>query len=216
MPLPMVHLLTADLVREMIPSERTNNVQYFLGSIIPDAIHMRKGATLKDKEVTHLDKFRPGLKERVDKLLETQWSVYVDTPLLLGYAVHLYTDAYWNAVLRRDFFPSYHARGITEDSAFRKKYYTDVDPIDYRLFQKSSRPKELLEKLSAAKGIDFLGLIRAQEMELWVKRTQTWFSQYDQAKENPYGIIFLKDIEAFIHDSADKICSDIKKLNLPL
>lgn len=52
MPLPMVHLAIAVQAHKLISSEPTP--AFLLGSIAPDAIHMRPNTTRNDKQKTHL------------------------------------------------------------------------------------------------------------------------------------------------------------------
>ena len=53
MPLPMIHLAVAVGVHTL--AGREPSAAFLLGSIAPDAIHMRDGADRSDKERTHLE-----------------------------------------------------------------------------------------------------------------------------------------------------------------
>jgi hypothetical protein len=70
MPLPMVHLAIAVRAHELMGSEPTP--AFLLGSIAPDAIHMRPNATRDDKRKTHLlsDVADPGGHKHMCQLLD--------------------------------------------------------------------------------------------------------------------------------------------------
>src|SRR4051794_16203115 len=95
MPLPMIHCGVAVKYfdNEEIPAA------FLLGSIAPDAIHMRKNTAREDKKRTHLNVETDGpvmnyVQERYEEYIsqspDEEWKWFVR-----GYFAHLLTDYYW-------------------------------------------------------------------------------------------------------------------------
>jgi hypothetical protein len=97
MPLPMVHVSIAvklwenEGVSEIPPS-------FLLGSIAPDAIHMRKNTNREDKKYTHfniesgnnLDPIKEKYRNYIAQNPDSDWHWFVR-----GYFAHVLTDYYW-------------------------------------------------------------------------------------------------------------------------
>lgn len=98
MPGSMVHLLVAQL----LPDGR--EPLFLLGSIAPDAIAQRPGATREEKDRMH---FRT--QNRWALLRSLAENASEDDPFSKGYLLHLYTDALWDEGPQADYkvrFPS--------------------------------------------------------------------------------------------------------------
>jgi hypothetical protein len=135
MPLPMVHMsITVNIFRnkglEVDP-------QFLLGSISPDAIHMRENTTREDKGKTH---FYMQKYTSVEDLFENELRPFFD-PLrsddqrfmfAKGYISHVLTDLLWLHTVYGNF-----RKKITEDHIEddRTLYYMETDQIDFNLFK---------------------------------------------------------------------------------
>jgi len=94
MPWPMVHFAIATNISSLDPSP-----SILLGSIAPDAIHMRGNITRKKGLLPHLinnDKF-PSIEllkgnclEYLSMNMDSDWKEFI-----LGYFAHIYADIRW-------------------------------------------------------------------------------------------------------------------------
>ncbi|MEZ4637190.1 MAG: hypothetical protein R2856_19925 [Caldilineaceae bacterium] len=108
MPLPMVHFAVAvDLYAAL---NQAISPEFLLGSIAPDAIHLRDGWTQADKVITHF-----GLPydypdwAKIEPILRGQWTRSPFAALTAGYVAHVLTDQLWIdtvAIPNRDRIPA--------------------------------------------------------------------------------------------------------------
>lgn len=185
MPLPMVHFQVDVHLFEghEVPSS------FLLGSIAPDAIHMRKNSTREDKRATHLDieaqesKFEFVAQEyarliRSDS--DDSWKWFVR-----GYFAHLLTDYFWlNRVYRPLFKQSAQRDGLMPDE-MRKAYYADTDQIDLHYYYNKPWKDAVWQSLNEAKAVDIEPYLTAGEIHDWRQRTIHWFD----SKPEESGII---------------------------
>ncbi|MBQ3575080.1 MAG: hypothetical protein IJA26_05390, partial [Clostridia bacterium] len=97
MALPMVHLHAAWLWAQDKPELR-ENPDYYLGSISPDAIHVRDGSDKSRKNAFHLNNWRAPDPDSV-----LRYWIDHHTPFDIGYGIHVLLDGQWAAGFRRDF-----------------------------------------------------------------------------------------------------------------
>jgi hypothetical protein len=175
----MVHLAIA--VQMCGLRHRTPTPAFLLGSIAPDAIHMRPDAGYTEKGWVHLWA-SPGLpdRERVRALLARYWD---KTPELVdfaeGYAAHLLTDHSWRiTILERLFEP---IRQASTEEEQRALYYQDTDQIDFNLYHRMPWRPLVWEMLAAAQPVDFADFLTAHEIDQWRDRTLKWFGGLKQA-----------------------------------
>ena len=72
---------------------------YLIGSIAPDGIHTRTGATPEDKQRVHLGgREARSLRDRFHAIQEFRnaYQGSVDTSLLTGWVTHLVVDSIWS------------------------------------------------------------------------------------------------------------------------
>ncbi|MGG4214018.1 hypothetical protein [Paenibacillus sp. FSL L8-0638] len=102
LPWPMVHFAISENLSINDPSPN-----FLLGSIAPDAIHMRGKVSREEKGVTHLvhnDKLpakeliMEKCKEYLLKQAGPEWKDFV-----IGYFSHIYTDLRWTDTVYFDF-----------------------------------------------------------------------------------------------------------------
>lgn len=158
MPWPMVHFAIAAEISGLNPSP-----SFLLGSIAPDAVHMRGNVTREDKGKTHLisngtfpsiDKLKNELLTCLDKRTEPDWKEYV-----LGYFAHIYADIRWTETLYADFEKKF--QGNPED--IRKTYNQEVSQIEFNLLKSEQWAGMVLRKLRISS---------AYTMDSWVTDTE--------------------------------------------
>lgn len=216
MPCQMVHLCVAKkLIDTGFP---INNVAMFcLGTISPDAIHMRQGADRQSKMAVHLlpfGKTRDNMEDStyikiVNDFISTN-KCKTNKDFLFGYAVHILADIHWHSTTWRKFEDEYKkSRAPAED--WRKAYYNDTDIVDYILYKESPWRKNLWQDMQNLEYFDFPDILLAQEIKLWNERTLNFYdnpeNQYKFKGEPKY--INKSDIDNFISSCADVIRDNI-------
>ena len=171
MPLPMVHLAIAVEMHQ--DTEQAVSPNFLLGSLAPDAIHIRPDTTRADKNKTHLlDKSDPTNYNAIRALLDCYWGTK-DQDFAQGYAAHVLTDRIWlEHIVKplRAALPS----DISQDEIARL-YYRDTDQIDLNLYCHQPWRPTVWSQLSQSDPIDFAGLLTASEIAQWRDRTLNLF-----------------------------------------
>lgn len=208
MPLPMIHLAIAvQLGAQHAPCLSPG---FLLGSIAPDAIHMRPNTNRDDKRVTHLIDELGGFPIDADIRALIQEHLTAQSPLplfALGYAAHILTDSLW----RRTLLETFQSRipADLDQATYRTLYYQETDQIDFNLYHQAGWRAEVWEKLAAAAAVDFPPLLTGDEIDGWRVRTVRWFTEI---KSEP-GITpqYITDAMAhtFIDSAADHVAEQL-------
>lgn len=205
MPLPMVHLAVA---REYAKgkSDLISCPEYYLGSISPDAIHMRANAQKSDKKITHLsaedgESWKANVTGFISRSKDKS-----DYNFILGYGIHILTDIIWNETLFREFKQKYENDPVPIQE-MTWAYYNDTDKLDFDMYREFEWREEIWELLKKAKSVGIDGILSSDEIEAWKYRTLHWFDKGESEHKNPIRYIFLDDIYVFIQRAGEKIKS---------
>ncbi|AZH29830.1 zinc dependent phospholipase C family protein [Paenibacillus sp. M-152] len=142
MPYPMVHFAIA-----LELCSRTPSSSFLIGSIAPDAVHVRGDVTRSEKGITHFvceDRFPSSevLKERCQYYLnlnvETNWTDYI-----LGYFAHIYADIRWTETVYSNFEREYQG----EKDEMRKIYNMEANQVEFNLIKREEWAEDVLNKL---------------------------------------------------------------------
>ncbi len=200
MPLPMVHLGVAKNLVNIFDIKELPS--FYLGSIAPDAVHMREGFNPEDKRISHM-------RNEDKNLWESQIISYIKAKVnkddfLTGYGVHILTDIIWNRTLHSSFKEKYskHNSPIQDE---RSAYYNDTDKLDFELFYNLSYTNELWENLSRSKAVDVTGLVYSDEIAAWNERTLHWYDSGHSQHQNPIKYIAYDELIDFINNTAIEI-----------
>ncbi len=202
MPLPMIHLAVGVQVCQL--SRQALTPAFLLGSIAPDAIHMRPGAQRDDKTRTHLwsTHNEAGDPAPIRELLTRPAEGQPGPDFLAGYAAHLLADRAWAEALIKP-FRSGHPQDMPEP-ALRRLYYRETDWIDLELYRRLPWRAQVWAHLAAANSPGFPPLLTAGEIGGWRDRTLRWYDQDQAALSTPAFITYDK-VEAFIAEAAQVI-----------
>lgn len=204
MPLPMVHLAVAVRIHEM--ESRVPSPAFLLGSIAPDAIHMRSGTGRDDKRRVHLVDPHDPSHERIRALWAQHWRAGSESPdFAKGYATHLLTDRLWAETVFSP-FREHIPQGLS-DQERRSLYYRETDQIDFDLYHRVPWRAEVWRRLAAAEPVSFGSLLTAKEIELWRDRTLDWFEKLKQEPGIEPVYITYTDVYTFIDRAADLVGS---------
>ena len=209
MPLPMVHLSVAKNLLDT-GFDIKNKPLFYLGSISPDAIHMRKNTDRLAKTITHLSEGRKwaDLSERecFDFVIDffNINKKKIDTDFLWGYAIHVLTDMHWSKTLRNKFVERYK-KDTAPIQNEKWAYYKDTDILDQLIFNECSWKDEVWRMLQSIEYFDFFDLLSAEEIKAWNERTLHWFDSGESQHKNPIRYIQQSDILNFIADCSKSV-----------
>ena len=204
MPLPMVHLAVAIEIARIWHSEPSS--AFLLGTLAPDAIHMRPDTARTDKSRVHLhraieDRGFDAVRELYAQLVARQAQLH---DLALGYAVHLLTDALW---VERLFLPFRSETNLSRDDE-RALYYRETDEVDRLLYERVPWRPDVWRALAQAQPADLDGLLNAEEIGRWRDRTLTWFDTLSPSSEPP-GFFTYERVRAFVKEAAAAIVAEL-------
>lgn len=205
MPLPMVHLAIAIKLAESWPSARTP--EFLLGSLSPDAIHMRPRAGTAEKDATHYRdaEGKPDLARIQTLLMDGQHSAGFLPAFAAGYAAHLIADRLWIATCYSDFK---RQLAHLDPEARRTLYYLETDQVDFNLYRQTDWRRNVWDQLDRAVAPDFPPLLSASEIESWRERTLHWF---DELMKEPK-IVPQYITDALAYDFTDRAAKSIADL----
>lgn len=208
MPLPMVHLAIA--VRLYARNNLVPPPPFLLGSLAPDAIHMRPNVTRADKDITHLGKpstthDAAPLKTFVQRAGVTDQMQHA---FLVGYVAHILADRRWTATVIPHFSQALPS-SVSADER-RTVYYQETDQIDFNLYHHAPWRPVTWMALATAAPLPAEALLTAAEIGQWRDRTLVWF---DLLKEEPritptyitdmIVATFIEETVAALHDTFD-------------
>lgn len=172
MPATMVHLAVAHALA--LKAACDGSGEFYLGSLAPDAVHLRPGMGRDDKKRTHLFLYQDnGEKPRIDgervrRFLLRHWQDREDANLAEGYAVHILTDALWHDEVLLPYRE--RVRGDGRWDEMPGLYYRDCDAVDAELRLCCPWRPQVWAALRRVQPRDFDGLLAAGEMAAWRDR----------------------------------------------
>ncbi|MBN1579870.1 MAG: hypothetical protein JXA89_04145 [Anaerolineae bacterium] len=205
MALPMVHLAVAHAL--VVICGYKSSPAFYLGSIAPDAIHMRSDIAIGDKQMVHLHKDGATDLERLQQLVTVHLQGSGDAAFAEGYCVHLLTDHYWFG----EFVGPWRTRlgdNIPRHER-RTLYYNECDKIDLDLYDQLPWRQDVWDLLQSAQADDFEGLLLQNEIELWRDRVLHWYD--DNRHKQTYQPLYLTLEMAlgFIGDASAAVCEQM-------
>ncbi len=202
MPLPMVHLGTA---REYASNHSSilNCPEYYLGSISPDAIHMRKNIRKEDKQNTHLCVSGDFNINKVIKFLKEK-EKKDNYKFILGYGMHILTDIIWSNTLYKKFELKYK-KEFDSLHDIKDAYYNDTDQLDFELYKTFNWRPIVWDLLKKAKGYDVDGILSSDEITAWNERTLNWYNCGKSNHNDPIKYLTVEDLIQFTRSTAKKI-----------
>lgn len=200
MPWPMVHFGVAQKLGGPEPSSHL-----LIGSIAPDAIHVRGKITREQKGITHL--VRDGrlpdanlIKENYLHYLnlepEKAWKEYI-----YGYFAHIYTDLRWIQTLYADF----KKENIDDKENIGYTYNQEVSQLEFELKRSQPWTDSILNKLKDSEGHAIPLFVEKSEVEQYRTIKLEWL--LDERNEPKIELIYftLDKVEMFIQDIAGEL-----------
>jgi hypothetical protein len=201
----MVHLSIAVQLHAL--ADRPLTPEFLLGSLAPDAIHMRASTNRADKDHVHLrisQASEPEALERIQVLMSQAVPKKNGTdPFVEGYAAHLLTDFLWVQAAVRPF-----AERLPPDTSHAERrawYYRETDQVDFNLYHRVPWRQAVWDLLANASAPEFAPYLTAHEIHRWRQRTLDWFEKLKQEPGIVPQIITDQVVEDFIQDTAQRI-----------
>jgi hypothetical protein len=212
MALPMVHLITAEKAVRSYGLPVVDEPAYFLGTLAPDAVHMRDGYEFEWKRKTHLYQHSTDMRDTravLDFFRDNQGRIPAD--YLLGYCVHILTDQCWFEQMYQRFLQR-HADDETPLQDVRWAYYNDSDRLDFDLFASVPGREGIWSLLERAQGIGVPGLVSAAEVDLWKERTLHWYDRGESLHKNPTRYLSVGEVLQFTDDAARTVAGLLRDI----
>jgi len=208
----MVHLGIAFQLATQL--DRLPSSAFLLGSIAPDAIHMRVGADGAAKRIVHLNE-PPDTMEH-DAIRELLHRYSQMKALLLhfaaGYAAHLLADRLWNRTIIE---PMQTRCAASMDApTVRTLYYEETDQLDFNLYHRAAWRSQAWDLLDRAVAPDFPPLLTAQEVNLWRQKTLQWFDKLKQEPKIVPQYITDDDVASYMREAVTTIEQKFSTWNL--
>lgn len=172
MPWPMVHLAISNILYAGNPTP-----SLLIGSISPDAIHMRGQVTKMEKGQTHLVQngklpskalIMEALNKYLTQSLESEWKDFI-----IGYFTHIYTDMRWSDTIYTEFEQNYEGDNI------RGIYNQEMSQVEFELKRSIKNATELIRLLKLAEGHAIHPFVTKSEVSgyrdikvEWIENTQ--------------------------------------------
>lgn len=210
MPFPMVHLCIAGEILK-INSRLNNYSDFYMGSLVPDAVHFRPEFSGNDKKASHLcvsDEAWGKIfnneewAENVLDFFRKQKDNY-SYEFIFGYASHILADITGNIELWMPFAAKYpYELNNPWGSLIHKEQYE----IDTRIYFEQKDEKAIWESLKKSKGVDLPGIVSAGEMDKMIP--SILYEQYSSRfpdSDFKFEFISLERMKEFINTNAVKI-----------
>jgi len=203
MPLPTIHLIAAQKIAHA--ADYSLSSRYLLGSIAPDAIHMRPKCTREWKDRTHLriPKWADAWANSID-LLENS----AGNSFLVGCALHNMLDKLWVEGPWRAFRAALPADMVERE--WKQIYYQDMNIVD-RWFSRQPEGRQLWNAVMHAPVTEYLDMVSASEVSLWRRECFDKFSA-----ERPFmqaQLITVEVTQTFIEEAAEELGGILKQIS---
>jgi hypothetical protein len=208
----MVHFSIAKKIFEPNPSP-----EFLLGSIAPDAIHMRENTTRQDKNRTHLcedDGTMPNLQIFYDFCKQhLKQNEHDYNQFIFGYVSHLYADLRWTETVWKDYVEKVRHVIDGHNESIKSRYNKEVCQIDYNLYRSEEWSNKILTSLLNSREYSIPKLLTSKEITQY--REHTIQGLRDEGNEPCIVPIYITDdiVRLFINTTVDELKVLIKVWN---
>ena len=218
----IAHLAVAQKVLEAKPELVSLKVNYYLGTIAPDAIDSKVGAMRDDKKKVHL---RTGISDKEwlkpEKMLifDLRLEKFIRESIIeeddehhrdfsVGYLVHLLTDKYNHATIRQRILREFDSDG---DKSLIPTFVNELEAMDCYLIRGTPELSALFYTIMELPIINCMpGYIEAEYLE---KSLKWWKYQYiPQIATREPKILQYREIDEFISGATDYILKELEKI----
>ncbi|MDE7298671.1 MAG: zinc dependent phospholipase C family protein [Lachnospiraceae bacterium] len=164
---PMMHLLIADKIYTEKFSFIHSYSDFLLGSIAPDAVHVKENYTRELKDISH---YRFNSKSRIS-YFDTFFNEYYtaeNKDFVAGYLVHLLSDMIWYHSIRVPFKEEF-LKAPSQNMSMNEAYYADCEQIEQLMYLEKSAFR-IIEAINRGNAYSLEGLIDAEDVKAWKEK----------------------------------------------
>ncbi|GGN91466.1 hypothetical protein [Saccharibacillus kuerlensis] len=207
MPWPMVHFAIS---QQLYSGSPTPNL--LLGSIAPDAVHIRGDVTREEKGLTHLvHEGRLAQKKQIFEKLEEYLQMQSEPEwidFIVGYFTHIYTDLRWTETLYTDFEKVYKGDHI------REAYKNEVSQIEFELQKSMNNILDMKKQLVLAKGYSIYPFVTEDEVKQYRDLKLIWLNEPNN-EPKIQNIYFTTDkVKQFILETTKEVKENLRENNI--
>ncbi len=161
----ITHLLVADKIYTKIPVNSYGD--FLLGSIAPDAVHVKENYTREIKNISH---YRFDSKSKISYFdtFINEYETSENRSFVAGYLVHLLSDMIWYHWVRVPFKEEF-LKSPLQNMSMNEAYYADCEQIEQLLFWENN-VSGIIEGVNKGKAYSLKGLIDAEDVEAWKEK----------------------------------------------
>lgn len=211
MPFTMTHLEIAkgicaktDMVKD--------RAQFYLGSIAPDAVHVRRNYETDMKKQSHFC-FEDHIWGQIDDNIKWRDDIIDQLNLhkndenfdfYFGYFTHILADTLDNEKLHIPFKTKYNAMGLPVDKR-GETFYNDKYQNNFKLYELCTWKEEAWDLLNNTPSIGVPNIITAEELDIFKEDILTQYHKERPVFDSPVRFFTLQDNLDFIENSIDDI-----------
>lgn len=196
----MMHLLIAEKIYKsgMIPISSYGD--FLLGSIAPDAVHVREQYTRKMKDISHYSFNNESQVEFFNTFID-EYKTSDNIDFVVGYLVHLLSDMIWYHSVRVP-FKSKFSKKPSVDMNMNEVYYFDCEQIEQQLFF-DNEAYQIVKSLDNGKAYSLEGMIEKREVYIWKDKL---LAQYNAREQTLMNLRYISEqqIRDYIAECSDK------------
>ena len=164
---PMMHLLIADKIYTKKSSSIHSYDDFLLGSIAPDAVHVKENYTREIKDISH---YRFDSKSHISYFdtFINEYQTFGNRDFVVGYLVHLLSDMIWYHSIRAPFKEEF-LKAPSQNMSMNEAYYADCEQIEQLMFFEENAPR-IIEAINRGKAYSLEGLIDAEDVKAWKEK----------------------------------------------
>lgn len=163
----MMHLLAADRIYREKPGSFHSYGDFLLGSIAPDAVHMRADYTREQKRASHYAYTGKSPISHFDSFFE-EYCTSENRDFVLGYLVHLASDLIWYHSIRAPFKERF-LQVPSQDMTMNEAYYADCEQIEELMFGEENAPR-IISGVKNGRAYTLEGRIDAESVSAWKEK----------------------------------------------
>lgn len=205
---PMMHLLIAD----KIYTERSGSIHsygdFLLGSIAPDAVHVKESYTRERKDISHYKFYSESHISHFDPFFH-EYKTSENKDFVVGYLIHLLSDLIWHRSVRAPFKEAFQ-RAPMQDMSMNEAYYADCEQIEQVMFLDQNAPR-IIEAINRGKAYSLEGLIDAEDVMSWKEKL---IFEYNHKKDILHHTRYISEqhVRDYIADCAGECTEYLSRL----
>lgn len=164
---PMMHLLIANKIYKEKCILINSYEDFLLGSIAPDAVHMRENYTREIKDISHYRFNNKSDIHHFDTFMDEFYTTE-NKDFLLGYLVHLLSDMIWYHSVRVPFKEKF-TKSPVHNMSMNEAYYKDCEQLEQLMYFEDNA-LQIIETLNKGKAYSLEDMIDEKDVECWKEK----------------------------------------------